>query len=111
MLQSRVFIFNRVNVYSSEANEGLLLVLRSVRGPVGGQPVPKDAVRASLERLSATPLFSRSGRLSRFLCYVAEETLAGRGECIKEYTIGVEAYGKGVDFDPKQDATIRVEAG
>jgi TolB-like protein len=52
-----------------------------------------------------------SDRLCRFLRYVVEETLAGRSQAIKEYTIGVEVYGRPADYDPKIDATVRVEAG
>jgi len=39
-----------------------------------------------------------------------EETVAGRAAQIKEYTIGVQIYRRGVGFDPKADAIVRVEA-
>ena len=49
--------------------------------PEGGQPaanIPEDAVRASLDRILASPGFANADRLSRFLRYAVEETLAGR---------------------------------
>ena len=69
------------------------------------------AVRQSVERISVSPLFSASARLCRFLQYITEEVLADRSQEIKEYSIGVDVYGRGVDFDPKIDAIVRVEAG
>jgi Tol biopolymer transport system component len=58
----------------------------------------------------ASPVFSASERLSRFLRFVVEETLAGRGDRLKEYTIGVEVFDKGPSFDPRTDSSVRSEA-
>jgi hypothetical protein len=41
---------------------------------------------------------------------VVEETLAGRGELIKEYMIGVEAFQRGDNFDPRLDPIVRTQA-
>ena len=46
-----------------------------------------------------------------FLRFVVETTLAGRGDRLKGYTIGVEALGRREDFDPQIDPIVRVEAG
>ena len=48
--------------------------------------------------------------MASFLGYVAEAELEGRPEQISEYAIGLEVYNRGKDFDPKLDATVRVEA-
>jgi TolB-like protein/Tfp pilus assembly protein PilF len=53
---------------------------------------------------------ARSARLSRFLSYVVEETLAGRAENLKEYPLGVEVFGKSASFDPRLDSAVRVDA-
>ena len=75
-----------------------------------GSPTGK-AVRDAVDRIAASPLFVGSERLSRFLRYVVEETLAGRSQAIKEFSIAVEVYRRPADYDPKIDATVRVEAG
>jgi len=62
-----------------------------------------------LERILASAKFSR-GRLGEFLRFVVEETLAGRGENLKESVIGVEVFQRGADFDPRIDPIVRVEA-
>jgi hypothetical protein len=36
--------------------------------------------------------------------------LKGLEENLKEYTIGIEAYGRKADFDPSQDTIVRTEA-
>jgi serine/threonine-protein kinase len=70
-----------------------------------------ESVCLAIDRIAASPLFAESERLSRFLRYIVAETLAERGKVIKEYTIGVEVYGRPADYDPKTDAIVRVEAG
>jgi serine/threonine-protein kinase len=42
---------------------------------------------------------------------VVGETVARRGDQIKEYNIGVEVYKRPPGYDPKVDAIVRVEAG
>jgi hypothetical protein len=49
--------------------------------------------------------------MSRFLRHVVEETLAGRSEGIKQYTVAVQALGRDASFDPQIDAVVRVLAG
>jgi TolB-like protein len=72
--------------------------------------VPEDQVRAALDRILATADFQGAERLSRFLRLVVEKALAGKGGELKEYLIGVEAYDRGTDFDPRLDPIVRVEA-
>jgi TolB-like protein len=68
------------------------------------------AIRAELSKVLRNPIFVQSDRLSRFLRFAVEMTLQGSGELLKEYTIGVEAYGRRPDFDPSQDSIVRTEA-
>lgn len=68
-----------------------------------------EPVRRQLERLRAAA-FNGSEKLFRFLEFVVEEALAGRAETLKELVIGTELYGAGVDYDPRIDSAVRVEA-
>ncbi|HEY1343118.1 MAG TPA: tetratricopeptide repeat protein [Bryobacteraceae bacterium] len=68
------------------------------------------AVRAELDRILASPVFAKSPRMSRFLRYVVEQTIEGKSDRIKEYTIAVEVFDKGREFDPQTDSTVRTEA-
>lgn len=69
-----------------------------------------EPVRKHLEKVLASDLFSRAGSLSRFLRFVVERTLEGQSDQIKEYTLGVEVFGRGDAFDPKVDTIVRVQA-
>ena len=51
-----------------------------------------SAIRGQLERILTSSSFRRAGRMSRFLRFVVEETLQGRGPLLKEYLIGVEVF-------------------
>jgi hypothetical protein len=73
-------------------------------------PVDSSSVRAALDRICGSPTFVTSRRLTSFLRYVVEATLAGRGDRLKGYTIGVEALGRAESFDPQADPIVRVEA-
>ena len=66
---------------------------------------------SQLGRLTKHSMFIRSPRISNLLTYLVNEELAGRGENLKGYTVGVEALGKSADFDPSSDASVRVETG
>src|SRR5687768_1041711 len=68
-------------------------------------------VRAALERILASRCFQQAGRASDFLRFVVEQTLAGSGQRLKGYTIGVEVFGRPADFDAQTDPLVRVEAG
>lgn len=68
-------------------------------------------IRAALEKLIASPTFSKSPQLAHFIKFVVEETLAGRADRIKAYTIAADALGRGADFDAQNNPLVRVEAG
>ena len=70
-----------------------------------------DEVRAELERVLASEAFIHATRLGRFLRFVVERTLAGHGERLKEYVIGVEVFDRDAQYDPRLDSIVRVEAG
>ena len=52
------------------------------------------AVREHLERILASEAFGRADRMSRFLRFIVQETLKGKGAQLKEYLIGVEVFDR-----------------
>jgi TolB-like protein/Flp pilus assembly protein TadD len=68
-------------------------------------------VQAELRRILESSVFSLAGRLRRFLEYVVRKSLCGETNELKEYTIGLEVFDRGLDFDPRLDPIVRVEAG
>ncbi|MBI1237722.1 MAG: hypothetical protein GC199_00105 [Alphaproteobacteria bacterium] len=67
-------------------------------------------MREALGRVLAHPLFADSPRMKHFLEFVVEETLAGRADTLKGYTIGTAVFERGDDFDANSDPIVRVEA-
>jgi TolB-like protein len=74
-------------------------------------PPAPDEVLKELERVLASPGFANAARLRRFLKFVVDQALAGNGERLKEYVIGVEVFDRDPQFDPRVDSIVRVEAG
>jgi adenylate cyclase len=71
----------------------------------------ESRIRAELECVIHSSEFAGSERHRRFLTYIVEETLAGRGDRLKAYNIATAAFSRGTDFDPQQDSIVRIEAG
>ncbi len=69
-----------------------------------------QATREELQRIVTSPVFEGAERLVRFLTFVVEETLAGKGGLLKESIIGVEVFGRSPGYDPKIDPIVRVQA-
>ena len=70
---------------------------------------PQD-IRRELHRILSCPRFEASDRNRRFLEYIVEETLQGRADRIKAYSIATSVFGRNDSFDPQQDAIVRIEA-
>ena len=70
----------------------------------------KALVLATMQKIVASPMFAASPRQQRFLQYVVTHTLDGSTDRLKGYTIGLDVFDRGSDFDPNIDAIVRVEA-
>lgn len=76
-----------------------------------GKPQSMDArCRAQLARIRHSADFDATDREHRFLQYIVEETLAGRGARIKAYSVAVEVFGRDSTFDPQNDPIVRIAA-
>ena len=71
----------------------------------------EDLIHEQLQKIFNCSVFSVSDILRRFLTYITLETLAGRSNTIKEYTIAVSVLNKPASFKPQQDAIVRIHAG
>src|SRR5215470_2590641 len=65
--------------------------------------------KAELEAVLASSLFVRTPSLANLLSYLCQKYFQGEADLLKEYTIGVEAFGRAPDFDKKEDSIVRVE--
>ena len=71
---------------------------------------PAQAIRSQLKQVLDSKQFRSSELQRKFLTFVVLNTLEGRAAEIKEYSIGVDAFNRGSDFDPRVDSVVRVVA-
>ena len=72
-------------------------------------PTPAQ-VQSELQAVLASEALQRAPALSSFLAFICEETLQGRSDQLKEYTIAVEALGRPNEFQPIENPIVRVQA-
>jgi hypothetical protein len=70
-----------------------------------------EEIRAQVERLVRSKVFETSEVHRRLLQYLADKTIAGEADRLKEYTIGLEAFGKPDSYDPRHDSIVRLQVG
>lgn len=73
-------------------------------------PAPEE-IFGQLERILTSADLAQSDRIKGFLRFVVEESLKGRAERLKEYTIATEVFGRDESFDPQTNTIVRVQAG
>jgi hypothetical protein len=64
-----------------------------------------------IERVVASDLLHGSESLCKLLRYLAEHCIDHPGTAVKEYQIATELFKRPDDFDPRLDATVRVQTG
>jgi tetratricopeptide (TPR) repeat protein len=74
------------------------------------QPPERAEIEAELARLLASPDFEKNHGASAFLKFVVEETLEGRGDRLKAFTIATQALDRKDDFDSQNNSAVRVQA-
>jgi len=66
--------------------------------------------RAELQTVLESSHFVRAPKLAQLLSYLCEMLFAGKAGQIKEYSIAVELFRRGDNFDQNSDSIVRVEA-
>ncbi|WP_035201267.1 tetratricopeptide repeat protein [Agrobacterium tumefaciens] len=63
-----------------------------------------------LSRILHSKTFENSERLRKFLNYIVTETIEGREDKLKSYSIGIEVLNRNSDFDTTHDGIVRTTA-
>ncbi len=69
-----------------------------------------EAQRAELEAVLKSEEFNRAPTLARMLSYLCERVFSGEADHIKEYSVGIDVFHRGSNFDQDSDSIVRVEA-
>src|SRR4051812_7150177 len=86
-------------------------ILRLQPNPTAKTAPDERAVREHLERLLGSSHFDAAARSRKFLCFVVEEVLAGRGAKLCQAAVATAVFGREGDFDAVLDPIVRVQAG
>jgi len=70
----------------------------------------QEEVKQALQTVLQDPKFAAAPQMSAFLKFVVLQTLEGKSDRIKAYTVAVDALGKPATFDPQNDPSVRVLA-
>lgn len=73
-------------------------------------PDPAD-IRAQLDRMLASDVFSSAPTSARLLRFIVETSLKGDPSALKETLIGIEVFDRRSSFDPKTDSIVRSQVG
>lgn len=65
--------------------------------------------REQVQKLIDSDVFRTSETHRRLLRYLAEKSLSGEADQLKEYTVGTEAVGKPPSYNPQVDSTVRLQ--
>jgi hypothetical protein len=73
-------------------------------------PQSSEDCHRQVQRILQSAAFRNASTLQQLLQFLASRALDNsQPELLKEYTIGVEAFGRPHDFDPKTDTIVRVQ--
>ncbi len=63
-----------------------------------------------MTRVCSSATFQKAPKLREFLAWICEQALAGRGELIREQSIGCNVFGRVPGYSVSDDNIVRVEA-
>lgn len=72
---------------------------------------PGSTFGSDVDRILQSATFRNSPSSRRLLKYLADHSQLPETEPLKEYAIGVDAFGKPEDYDPRLDSTVRIQIG
>ena len=87
----------------------MLISMYSADVTTVGQVGPDEA-RRQFDTICSSQAFRNRDSFRRLLnLSLADRTLDGSADTLKEYTLGLELFGKPESYDPREDATVRVQ--
>ena len=68
----------------------------------------QEATLAQVQRIVQSKAFRTSEVHRNLLNYLAEKSLSGNADSLKEYTVGLDVFAKPDTYDPRQESTVRM---
>ena len=70
-----------------------------------------DAPQAQIQRIVQSKALRGSAVHRKLLTYLAEKSLSGTADGLKEYTVGLDVFAKPSSYDPRQESVVRMHVG
>ncbi len=67
-----------------------------------------EATQAQIQRIVHSKAFRTSEIHRNLLNYLADKSLSGTADGLKEYTVGLDVFAKPDSYDPRQESTVRM---
>jgi hypothetical protein len=69
-----------------------------------------EATQAQIQRILQSKAFRTSEIHRTLLSYLADKSVSGTADGLKEYTVGLDVFAKPDSYDPRQESTVRMHA-
>jgi hypothetical protein len=73
--------------------------------------VELEANQAQVQRIIQSKALRTSEVHRNLLQYLAEKSLSGTADSLKEYTVGLDVFAKPESYDPRQESVVRMHVG
>src|SRR6202044_2902963 len=70
--------------------------------------VELEANQLQVQRIIQSKAFRTSEVHRNLLQYLAEKSLSGTADGLKEYTVGLDVFSKPASYDPRQESVVRM---
>jgi hypothetical protein len=70
-----------------------------------------EANQTQVQRIIQSKAFRTSEVHRNLLQYLAEKSLSGTADSLKEYTVGLDVFAKPESYDPRQESVVRMHVG
>jgi hypothetical protein len=67
--------------------------------------------QVQVQRIVSSKTFKTSEVHRNLMAYLAEKSLLGEAQNLKEYTVGLDVFGKPSTYDPRQESVVRMHVG
>ena len=67
-----------------------------------------ETLQSQVQRILQSKAFRTSEVQRNLLSYLAEKSISGNADALKEYTVGLDVFAKPASYDPRQESTVRM---
>ncbi|MBV8846712.1 MAG: hypothetical protein JO307_28220 [Bryobacterales bacterium] len=67
-----------------------------------------EALHSQIHRILQSRAFRTSEVQRNLLSYLAEKSISGNADALKEYVVGLDVFAKPATYDPRQESTVRM---